>query len=176
MGSGTGSTAGYAAGGSMLAVDPTLTSSLGLTAVATALPLVGPFGAYAQAKAKRDLAEQNQKVAEWMEARSYQKGQVKAARKRMEGTATIGKARAAAGESGLATESGSFVAVNETTRAMSELDAQTALSDALMEGLGYKAQAASFAAEAEMAETEMWTGPIAQFLGGAQSAAGFLIG
>lgn len=179
MGSGTGGTAGGTAGvagGSMLAVDPTLTSSLGLTAVATALPLIGPYGAYRQAQMQRALAEQNQRVAEWMEARAYSRGETKAARLRMEGTATISKARVAAGGSGLATESGSFVSVNETTRAMSELDAQTALSDALMEGLGYRAQAESYAAQADIAEMEMYTGPVSEFLGTGQAAAGFLIG
>jgi hypothetical protein len=124
-----------------------------------ALLAAGPAAQYAQAETERRIAEHNANVADTKAGYAAQAGNVEAGRARAEGTKVIAEQRAALAGSGvdLSTGAGLFA----TTRERSEVDAQQARVNGLLQAWGYEAEAASRRMEAAAARRRSILGPLA---------------
>lgn len=110
---------------------------------------ISAYGKYKEGQDAADAAMQNRQFALMAARDATIRGQEKAGMYRAEGSRVIGAQRVAAGASGTAVDSDSSVALQESTRALSEMDALQARNNAAREAWGYTVQADQFRDQAK---------------------------
>lgn len=130
---------------------------------------MGAVGSYQQgqaaesaAKFNAQVARNNEIVAQQNEQYAIQAGIQKAAMESMKGRAVLGKIKASQAASGINTDEGSALDVQQGAREANVLDTATVLHNAQLEAYGYRSQAANFQSQAKLKEME----------GGAAASAG----
>lgn len=107
---------------------------------------------------------------------ALQRGSMAAAQLRMRGNQLAGQQKAAYAASGVDSSSGSAADTLASTRAMAELDAQTAKNNAAREALGYKQRAFQYGLQGVLdekrTENEISTSQIKAVSSGVQSILG----
>ena len=129
-------------------------------------------GLATQAKVNADL--QNQQIAQAQTAFALQRGAFEAGQARMQGSRVIGQQQAGYGASGVDSQTGSAALVQGSTRAMSELNAQTALNNAQRQAWGYQVTANQYGTQAGVDRQLGGQQQLGTYLGGLGSAAGAL--
>jgi hypothetical protein len=135
----------------------------GASLLGSGLSAAGQLQAGAEQK---KLAEKNAKLAELAATDAEARGGVQAGLVRMRGSRTASTQRAAYGASGADAASGTALSLYGDTAAVSELDAQTARSNAAREAWGYRTQAEDFRAQGALAERQAAYGAASTVLGG----------
>lgn len=96
-------------------------------------------------------------------------GQAKTAAQSLKGAAVGGKIKAAQASSGVDVNTGSSVAVQESSREQEKLDTETVMSNAELQAYGYRTQATGFTAESELQDLTAKQAPIGADIGAAGS-------
>lgn len=117
----------------------------------------GAIGSYQSAKLQKSqlqyaasMADVNAKLADTAAQQELIKGQQDASRLKTAGSRLKGEQRAAYAAGGVDVNSGSALVTQNTTDFLSQQDADTAMSNALMAAWGYKTQGANQRAEARV--------------------------
>ena len=152
--------------------DPmTATAAVGMT-----VGLIGSgvkaFGDSQQLGAKATADQQNQRIAEIQAADALQRGAYHAGQIRMRAGQIVGQQRAAYGASGVDANTGSAARVQVATRAMGELDAQTAQNNAARQAWGYNVTAQQYGEQAGLDRQAQGQAATGALLGGIGQAAG----
>lgn len=107
--------------------------------------------AQAQASAyQAQVARNNQIIAQQYAEQSRREGEIQAQTKETETAQRIGAVRAAAGAAGLDTASGSPLRLQDDTKALGSLDAQTIRYNAAKQAYGYEVRAAGFEGQSRL--------------------------
>lgn len=109
--------------------------------------------ASASADANAQTLDQNARMAEMAAGGAIDRGEILAGRALMLGGDVAAKQKTAYAASGVVTQSGSPVDVQESTRGLSALDALTARNNAALTAWGYRTQAANFRHQAGVTRT-----------------------
>jgi hypothetical protein len=143
------------------------------------------YGAYQEGQAASQtayynaaVAENNAKIAEQMANREAAAGVIAASRESMKTGARVGAIKAAQAANGVDVNSGSAVDVQASERMLGKLEADTVLNNAQLRAYGYRVQAQSDRAQAELyrrggdqAKTAGKIGAAGDLLSGAASVA-----
>jgi len=149
--------------------DPVIGSSMAVTLIgATVSAMAQKQAGDFKAQVDRNNAVLQERAATDADSR----GSFMAGQSMMKGSQLIGQARAGAGASGIAVESGSVVDTNATTRAMTTMDAEMQRYNAHSEALGHQIQASNFLADSTLASQTGSNGATTALLGGFSSIAG----
>lgn len=140
--------------------EPITIASLGVMAAGGA---VSAIGQHQQASAEQQAAKANQQLANLSAGDSLLRGLRESGQARMAGSQVIGEQQALAGASGV--DPSSVAGLAATSRAFSELDAQTLVNNAMREAWGHQVEGQQFGAEAKAAGQRKWMGPFATILG-----------
>lgn len=105
-----------------------------------------------QLESQREAAVANERRAKWLASDAIGRGERDAATLRLQAGALEGQQRAAAGASGFAADSGSFVDIIAGSREFSELDIQTARANAQREAYGFETEAEDWRRQAQQAQ------------------------
>jgi hypothetical protein len=119
------------------------------------------YGMYQQGQAAKEasafnaqVARNNETVAQQNEQYAIQAGIQKAAMESMKGRAVLGKIKASQAASGINTDEGSALDVQQGAREANVLDTATVLHNAQLEAYGYRSQAANFQSQARLKDME----------------------
>lgn len=104
----------------------------------------------AQAKYQQGVAQNNAILAERAAVDAEERGQAEAEEVRRRARVVAGQQRAGFGAAGVSLAEGTPTDVLSDTRLFGELDAQTAISNAEREALGYRTQGMNFEADARL--------------------------
>jgi hypothetical protein len=140
----------------------TLNPALALGAVTAGFK---PFTEFQAGQTQADIADANAKAADMRAGYAEQAGGAEAGRVRSEGTKVIGEQRAALAANGVDVSSGSAVNLFSSTRAASELDAQQARVNGALDAWGYRQQADTQRAQAQLARRNSVLGPLGGLIG-----------
>lgn len=117
------------------------------------------------------VARNNAIIAQQKADYAIQSGQQQAATQSMKGAATLGKIKANQAASGVDVNSGSAADVQVSQRELNKLDTDTVLNNAELKAWGYRTEATSDTAQAQLSDMQAEQAPI----GAAFSAAGGLL-
>lgn len=151
------------------------------TAVAGAA--VGAYGKYQEGQATKtaalyqaQVAKNNAEIADTLASNAVATGRVKTENQSRKGAAIAGRIKAAQAANGVDVNSGSNVDVQQSQREQAQLDTETTMHNAELEGYGYRTRATNYQAEAgldvmkgEQAEKAGEIGAVSTLLGGASS-------
>jgi hypothetical protein len=128
------------------------------------------LGSMQQARYQAAVARNNQALAEQQAQDAERRGVIAEDQQRRRTGLIIGTQRASLAGQGTALDDGSPLDIVSDTAASGEMDALTIRDNATREAWGYRAQAANFAAQEQLASQQSgWLGTGASLLGGAMS-------
>lgn len=130
------------------------------------------YAAKKQAEIDSKVALQNADVADYQAADSEVRGGVEVGRVRRAGAEAVSAQRVALGASGVDMQSGSALDMLADTRALNEVDAQTARANAARESWGFRAQATQYRGAAARAKLQGKAAGATTILGGLGNLAG----
>lgn len=162
---------GGAAAGAGAAGIAGLSATLGtLGAVTSAVGTVaGGLATAGAASYQAQVARNNAEVERQNARQAIAAGQAQAAATSMKGAAQLGEIKASQAASGIDVNTGSAVDVQASERETNKLDSEVVLHNALLQNFGYRTQAVSDEAQAEMEDTKAIEAPIGAGLGAAGS-------
>lgn len=163
-----------------MGIETMMIASMAMSAAGSVVGGIGQqqqYGAQAnQARYQAQVAENNRIIAEQNRRYASAAGSSNAQIRDFATRATIGRATAAQGASGVDVTQGSPVEVRESLRQMGRLQTLEEVQEAALKGYGYQAQATGFGAEAGLqrakassAEAAGTTAMVSSILGGASS-------
>lgn len=123
-------------------------------AVAAVSTIAGGIAQSNNANYQAQVAKNNAAIAEQNAAQATAAGQQQAQTESLKGAATAGQIKAGQAASGIDTHTGSAVDVQTSQREQSELDSETTLHNAQLKAYGYRVQATSDTAQAQLDQTE----------------------
>jgi hypothetical protein len=134
--------------------------------------VVNAFGTMRAGMDEAHVQQFNARVSEQAAVDALYRGEHTANVVRSQGGQLIGRQRTEYASSGVDAGTGSALDVQIATAGLTELDAQTARSNAAREAWGYRIQAANARARASAAEAAGQYGYVGSILGGAGAVAG----
>lgn len=149
--------------------EPATLAAIGLitTGVSTA---GGVIGSIQEGQDAEFQAQKNKLLAQRAGADALARGNRESAVSKMQGSQAIGEQQVAFGASGVDGSVGTPAALAATTRAVSDLDADTIRANAAREAWGYKVQADQYSEEARVAASRGRSKAAGTLLGGAGQA------
>jgi hypothetical protein len=102
---------------------------------------VSAYSQYSAGKLEQKLSNLNATVSDLQAADAYRRGDIEMANVRRKGALILGQQRAGLAGQGIDINTGSAATIQEQTRVMTEVDAQTVSNNAALEAWGYKASA-----------------------------------
>jgi hypothetical protein len=144
-------------------------AAAGLSAVGS---LVSGIGGMESADYQAQVARNNALIAEQNATRAVQSGDVQATNQGLRSRAQLGTIKASQAGNNIDVNSGSAVDVQSSARQLGMLDALTIRNNAANQAYGYKVQAVSDKAQAQLDQMQGQTALESSLLGGASSLAG----
>lgn len=147
-----------------MGIDPV---SLGLIGAATSAggAIMGGEATSQAASYQAQVARNNATIAQQNATYSEEAGQQQAQVESLKGAAQAGQLKASQAANNVDVNSGSAIDVQQSQREQSQLDTETTENNALLKAYGYRTEATSDTAQAQLDQTEAAEAPIGAAIG-----------